>query len=171
MLELQPEAVTVITEATSPASQQPNGLPDSFWLALPTFTGPQRAFLVARCNARSAAEAARIAGVKEETVYSWRYTFPVFRECEQQLLAAKGDAKTQLARAMYQAAMPEVAWRQVNQATEDHKGLSDRELMAQQRARDAVTKGAGMGDATGEGEERLDLLAIRLWRSKRGGSA
>ena len=150
--------VPVSAEAT------PEGLLASF----PTFTGPRRAYLIARCNAPSLAEAARQAGVQEQTVYGWRSYFPAFKEAERQLLDARGDASLQLARALAKGAMPGVAQRQITQALRDDADLSDRQLMAQQRARESVAKWAGMeAGAPGEGEERLDILAIRLWRSKK----
>lgn len=133
------------------------------------FSKHQRRYLVARAGTTTHEEALRLAGAKNSTLrMHWRGD-PLFREAEQLVLTLSRDDTVALARTLYQAAMPMVAERQIDQATEPHQGLSDRQLMAQQRARDAVTKGAGMGDgAGGEGEERLDLLAIRLWRGKRG---
>ena len=144
-------------------------------LLLETFKGEltiaQQRYLMARAGTSSHAAACELAGNSAHTreaiwLSSSTPSSKAFKEAERQIVALSLDAKVQLARAVYQQAMPLVAHRQVAQAVEDHKGLSDRSLMAQQRARDAVTKGAGMGEGGSEGEERLDLLAIRLWRKK-----
>ena len=97
-------------------------------------------------------------------MYGWRSYIPAFKEAERQLMDLKGDSATQLARALYKGAMPGVAVRKITQALKDDAGLSDRQLMAQQRAREAVTKGAGMEGSLAPGEERLEIIAMRLWR-------
>lgn len=131
---------------------------------LQTFTKHQRRYLVARAGTTTHEEALRIAGAKHATLrLHWRLN-PAFKEAESLVLQLSRDDTVALARALYQKAMPTVAERQIDQATEDHHGLSDRELMAQQRAREAVTKGAGMESGLAPGEERLEVIAMRLWR-------
>jgi len=135
------------TPATSlPSLPPPEGQPNGLVEAWSTFTGPQRAYLVARASAPSLAEAARHVGVQENTVYGWRSYVGGFRRAEAELLEAKGDTTLQLARALYRGAMPSVAQRQITQALRDDQGLGAQALMAQQRAREAVTKGSGMED-------------------------
>lgn len=142
-------------------------LPSGFQDAFLSLTKPQRLWIVKRLNAPSLSEAARQAGVGENTVYTWRSMFPAFRLCEKAILEVQGDSSLQLARAIYKAAIPEVATRQVEQALEDHRELSDRQLMAQQRAREAVSKGAGLEDSGSGGvEEGLEVIALRLWRRR-----
>lgn len=51
--------------------------------------------------------------------------------------------------------------------------MTDRQRVVKQQAAQVVLKGAGVdeppeGAGLSDGEERLDLLAIRLWRSKKG---
>ena len=148
------------TQDPLPPESIANDLLDIF----PSFTGPQRSYLIERATCPSLAEAARRTGVQENTVYGWRSYVEGFRKAEAALLALKGDSTTQLARAIYKAAMPGVAVRQVTMALADEEGLSDRALIAQQRARDAVTHGAGMEGSLAPGEERLEIIAMRLWR-------
>lgn len=139
------------------------GLPDGFLDSFLSLTKPQRNWLIARLNAPSLSEAARQAGVAEQTVYGWRSYIPAFRECERAVIEARGNSTLQLARAIYKAAIPEVAVRQVDQALEDHRGLSDRQLMAQQRAREAVSRGSGLEEAApSTGEEAAKAMLILL---------
>lgn len=141
-----------IPEITPAPLEALNALPNGFLDAFLAMSASQRTFLIKRLNASSRAEAAKLAGVAEQTVYSWRAAVSGFKFCEEAILAARGDSTVQLARAIYKAAIPEVAVRQVEQALEDHKGLSAQALMAQQRAREAVSKGAGL-----EAEPAQDL--------------
>ena len=146
---------------------------DAVALLLEAFKGElttaQLRYLMARAGTSSHAAACELAGNSAHTreaiwLSSSTPSSRAFKEAERQIVALSLDAKVQLARAVYQQAMPLVAHRQVAQAVEDHRGLSDRSLMAQQRAREAVTKGAGMEGSLAPGEERLEIVAMRLWR-------
>lgn len=128
------------------------------------WTDAQQRFLVARICARGPGEAARMAGVKVDTVErNWRPR-PGFRELEARAAALSQESSVQLARAMYQRAAPLVAMRQIEQAIEDHSDLTDRQLMAQQRAREAVAKGAGIDKAeASSGEVIMDEVAVAVF--------
>jgi hypothetical protein len=133
-------------------------------------TSAQQHYLTARIASRGPGEAARVAGVKWDTVCrTWRAKSPTFEELEQRAAALSNDAAVIMARAIAQRAAPSVVLRQVEQASESHSNLSDRQLMAQQRARDSVLKAAGLdrSESAGDGLVMDDIAVAVFARLRR----
>jgi hypothetical protein len=133
-------------------------------LANEEFSAGMQRYLLARAGTATAAEACRLAGISFNSVKNtWRYSTPGFREAEEAMRQLSGEVKVQLARAILRGGAPLVAYQQLDQAAESHRGKSGQELISQQKARDAVLKGAGVSDAgMGDDVERVDLLALRI---------
>ena len=160
---VQPLATALVVDAVLPQ------LPEALTAYLDEATDAQRRYLIARCTG-SQTFARQIAGVEASTVARvWRLD-TTFYAAERAAAALEGDKRLAFARGLAQGAAPLVVHRQVEQAVESHLGRTDRELMAQQRARDAVLKVAGlvrdaapaMGDV-----ERVDIIAARLWMRRK----
>lgn len=136
-LALSPEAPSLAL----PPPSLPIHTFSSYW---PNATPSQRLFLIARLL-MDTAEARKIAGVGQSTVEQWRNSVahPGFREAEQEVHALAIDV-TALSRRMARAAAPLILARQIELATVDHKGLSRDLLQVQQRAREMVTRIAGL---------------------------
>ena len=135
------------------------GVPQSVLDLLPYLSKYQRAYLILRPTCPSRNEAARQAGVDTESVYSWRSRVVGFKEAEAAVVDAKGDAALQLSRALAKGAMPSITQRQITQALRDDQGLVGQQLMAQQRAREHVSRLSGIEDAPPSNDPVGSLLA------------
>ena len=152
---MQPSApIEVDLDTLDPIQGSIQGILD----LLTYLSASQRAYLLARPVTAGRTKAAAIAGVNENTVYTWRSVIPGFREAEAAIMDAKGDAALQLSRALAKGAMPSITQRQITQALEDHKALVGQQLMAQQRAREHVSRLSGIEDAPTGRDPVVSLL-------------
>ena len=109
--------------------------------------------------------AARAVGIKPETAYNYDYNYPGFREAKQAIAAATTGLKADYARLAMLAAVPDVADKMIERATGDGRDA--------QRAGERILEQVGVlrnGPQTGD-LERIDVIAARLFYSKRGAAS
>uniref|UniRef100_A0A6M3JZ23 Uncharacterized protein n=1 Tax=viral metagenome TaxID=1070528 RepID=A0A6M3JZ23_9ZZZZ len=129
----------------------------------------QQSYLVALAQYGSVTRACRIAEIQSDTVSQWRCPSSpvreVFNKVEGAIRQHRGTVSVALARQALANAAALAAQRVVERATQEPQ--SDRQMVVAQRAGEYVLRAVGIGgDATpsAEGEERLDVVALRIWR-------
>ena len=128
----------------------------------------QMRYLAAAIRFDRSADAATSVGIAPDTVMSWRYREPGFKEAERLLMsAAAPEARRQFTAAILTAAAPSVALDIVKTAL--MSPTTDREMTAKQRAAETVLQHAlPKQQLVPEGvTETIEAIAIRIKRQTR----
>lgn len=138
-------------------------LPEVDWQR---FTSSQRRYLAYLARYDGPTDACSELGLSYNSVKAWRNSVPGFRCAEASVREAATNYQATLAKSILSSAAPLVAEKMAQRATSEP--ASDRQLVVAQRAGEQVLKAAGVvSDAQSFGDvERVDVLAMRLWRRK-----